>query len=271
MQRIIYRAECLDINVVLEIILNECIANSTAVRENIIKNELKKSPDLAGFLRAKRRNKEFKLTASFVLPFFSSFFSFKQDKYLLLAKMALVHNLYSNILLAENVISEEEGEKEFKTYIIDVLKHRKFANFLISKYFTQGYQFNNSLGKRADIVNFIGDLSLFLKARNLIPLSEAKGLLIEANDIIEKLGLNKEPDYNFESRFPLKNFTKSERHLVCFITLLSLISISHLSNETAHLINLFFNEYGISNDIVDAESEALERLGQPPLKNDNNG
>lgn len=264
---IIYRAECLDIDVIVEIILNECILNSPEVREDNINYELRERPDLAVFLKAKMKNKQFRLAPRFILPLFSSNFSFKEDKYLLLAKMVLIHNLYSNILIAENIISEEEGEKEFIAYLIEVLQHRKFADFPIAKYFTHNYKFNNTIGKRTEVINFVGDLSLFLKARNLITLSEAKDLLDDANNIIEKLELNKEPDYDSESRVPLVNFTNSERHLVCFITMLSLMSISQLSNEVTYLINSFFNDYGIANDIVNAESDALETLGQPPFNN----
>lgn len=272
MQRIISRAECLDTNVVLEIILNECMANSSAVNEQIIKEELKKSPDIAGFIRAKKRDINFKLTADFVLPFFSSFFSFKQDKYLLLAKVLLAHNFYSNSLIKENVISENEAEREFANYLVDILKHKKFKDLSIAEYLSHGYTLNDITGKRFDVLMFILDLVCLLKEKSQIPQSEIDSIELFAENTLDRLRLNDEPDddHNDVSKIllPLKYFQKSELHLVCFIALLSIISnTSNLNQETEYYLNHFLYRNGITSDILEVEATALEKLGQPSFKN----
>lgn len=266
MQRIIYRAECFDLNVVVEVIMNTCIAHSSSVKEYIIIEELKNCPDLAEFIRAKKRDNNFKLSADLVFQLFS----FKHDKYLSLAEMVLLYSLYSNTIIKEKVIKENEGKKEFTNYIIEVLRLKKFLELPISQYFTYAYYFNDTLGKRAAIINLFGDLSRLFVRRKLIPSEEIMAIRLFVNETIDMLQLTNESDEISESSFPINKFTRSELSLVCFVALLSVISsVSAFNHESEYILGIFFNKNGISNDIIDAESTAASKLlGLPLIKFD---
>ena len=69
---------------------------------------------------------------------------------------------------------------------------------------------------------------------------------------------------------PINEFTRSELSLVCFVALLSVISsVSAFNHESEYFLGIFLNEYGITNDIFDAESTAAsEALGLPIIKFD---